>query len=266
MPCSALTAKKTNSWYEYKWKPTPWWHTDPDHVWIFFLSLLLVIWYDFALLQDNCCIFLVPHYMWFSPGMLYIQYVDMHLSSFLRHHWIEPFQRSVMEFLLDLRQNHFVLCPPNKPASTRAPVWMKVMWSPPRSPSLPSVGLFLVWRSPSENRTHMQTENRRYFLTVVSVCIYYSCMNSWMFRSYCPEVNAKQTGITGSVAPAPTLLLSVNSPGGWVDAQSLPQSLQCTDSRSHARQTPGWFLPPAPPKKGLTVLFTLPIKHCRSFM
>ena len=111
--------------YDSKWKQIPWWHTNPD-VWIYFYASILWIYhlfcfvfiqYYFASLQD-CFFFWCYHYMWISPRMLYIQYVDMHLySSFASFSLASShFIRSLMDLTMNLRWNssYFILRPPTQ--------------------------------------------------------------------------------------------------------------------------------------------------------
>lgn len=161
------------------------------------------------------------------------------------------------------------------PASKMATVPLKVTWKVSVNIAL-SLAFILAELNP-ERKFSPEIPNSLKTTGIFFNSIYYTRMKSWMSQSLGVEIydgvmaTDKLIWMTQSGSPldSPAQYYSRGGEHHWNDAQNLPQSclwksLEWTDSGGHARQTRGLFLHPS--KKGLTLLFTLPVKYYRSFM
>lgn len=166
---------------------------------------------------------------------------------------------------------------PNEPASEMAAVWMKLTWKV--SVNIAPLAWFLNLNTYSKQNSSLQIstghntawETQVFFKS--SVCLYllhmYGILDT-VWRSTTAWLHQTNSFGSSGAPPPPRLTCSVLQWRGG-RAQNLPQScllksLEWTDSTGHARQTRGLFFAPPPKKKGLTLLFTLPVKYYRSFM
>lgn len=166
--------------YKFKWKQIPWWHTNPDDVWIYFYVSILQISHRFSFHLIFFCFFLCYHYTWISPRMLYIQYVDMHLcssfadldSSYFNAASLSSCWISGELLLIILYSYHHY-----KPASKMATVPMKVTWKVSVNIAL-SLALILAELNPERKlspeipNSQKQPENHRYNFFFFTVFMY----------------------------------------------------------------------------------------------
>lgn len=155
---------------------------------------------------------------------------------------------------------YFVLRPPKR--AEVATVRMKVTWKV-------SVSVSVRPRDPSRSLCGPRPAGH-------SVSVYCTRVKWRTFQSRGPDPGANPPHRLVWTVSRPRLTCSVLQRRGrrgaerrWSGSQELPpscllKSLEWTDSGGHAKQTQGLFLLPS--NKGLTLLFTLPVKYYRSFM
>lgn len=232
----------------------------------YLIFFVVFIWYYFCFATG--LFFLCYHYMWISPRMLYIQSVDMHLYSFFAS--------------LDLDSSHFLTwwsscwiqaeilvlyepqdgCRPTAKVTWKVSVNMVFSWTEPKPDS-----------APSSRAGASQPENHRSFLTVVSLFVFIT--HVWGHGKPRRDDTKPTHRIIGGGSSS-THLLSITvegpewctEPASVVSSQVIGVNWQRRPCKANTRIV---FAPLAPPpprkkKKGLTLLFTLPVKYYRSFM